>query len=249
MSASVRVVALVLLVAAMGRPAAAQDARGAVRGRVLDTQGAALPGVAITAKSPNVPGTFTAQTDAEGAYRLINLPAGSDYTIAAQLDGFTRFERVGLDIRAGLNLALDIRLEIGGLAETLTVKGESPMLEVTKAEQNVNISGELVRALPLTGRRDWSDVLQLAPGTLSASTDQFGGQVYFLRGSENENHVMALDGADIGSFAQNWPSNYVNLGPDAIGDVQIKTGGVDASAPSAMGMVINVATRNGTDQF
>ena len=60
---------------------------------------------------------------------------------------------------------------------------------------------------------------------------------------------MALDGADIGSFAQNWPSNYVNLRPEAIGDVQIKTGGVDASAPTAMGMVINVATRSGTDQL
>jgi hypothetical protein len=245
----VHVATWIVLLLVVVRPLSAQDARGAIRGQVADAQGNALPGVSITAKSPDVAGTFTAQSDAQGAYRLLNLPTGSDYTIVAELDGFARFQRMGLDVRAGLNLALDISLQVGALSETVTVKGDTPMLEVTKAEQNVNISGELVRALPLTGRRDWSDVLQLAPGTLSASTDQFGGQVYFLRGSENENHVMALDGADIGSFAQNWPSNYVNLGPDAIADVQIKTGGVDASAPSAMGMVINVATRSGTDQL
>ena len=244
-----RAVVFLMLSVVLVQPVSAQDARGAIRGRVADAQGASLPGVSITARSPNVAGTFAAVSDADGAYRLLNLPPGADYTVVAELDGFTRFERVGLEIRAGLNLALDISLQVGALSETVTVKGETPMLEVSKAEQNVNISGELIRALPLTGRRDWSDVLQLAPGTLSASTDQFGGQVYFLRGSENENHVMALDGADIGSFAQNWPSNYVNLGPEAIGDVQIKTGGVDASAPTAMGMVINVATRSGTDQL
>jgi hypothetical protein len=167
---------------------------------------ASLPGVTITATSPNVGGTFSAVSDGEGNYRLINLPAGADYQVTAVLEGFSRFERTGLVVRAGLNVALDISLQVGALSETLTVKGDTPLLEVFKAEQNVNISGELVRALPLTGRRDWSDVLQLAPGTLSASTDRFGGQVYFLRGSENENHVAAIDGADIGSFGQNWPS-------------------------------------------
>ena len=232
--------------------AAAQGAGagdGSIRGRIADGQGAALPGVTISATSPNVGGTFSAVSDSEGNYRLINLPAGADYQVTAALEGFSRFERTGLVVRAGLNVALDISLQVGALSETLTVKGDTPLLEVFKAEQNVNISGELVRALPLTGRRDWSDVLQLAPGTLSASTDRFGGQVYFLRGSENENHVAAIDGADIGSFGQNWPSNFISLSPEALGDVQIKTGAVNASAPTAMGMVINLATRSGTDTW
>lgn len=244
-----RVSTLLLLATVLARPVAAQDARGSVRGKVTDAQGGTLPGVTVTASSPNVGGTFSAVTDTAGDYRLLNLPAGSDYRVAATLDGFSRFERTGLEIRAGLNLALDVTLQVGSLTETVTVSGETPMLEAFKAEQNVNIGGELVRALPLTGRRDWSDTLQLAPGTLSASTDRFGGQVYFLRGSENENHVASLDGADIGSFGQNWPSNFISLSPEALGDVQVKTGGVDASSPTAMGMVINVATRTGTDQF
>ncbi len=242
------VMALLSLVA-LPAAVAGQAGDGSVRGRIVDAQGAALPGVAVTASSPNVGGTFTAITDDHGDYRLLNLPAGEDYRLVAELSGFSRFERTGLLVRAGLNLSLDITLAVGAMSETLTVKGETPLLETFKAEQNVNISGELVRKLPLTGRRDWSDVLQLAPGTLSASTDQFGGQVYFLRGSENENHVMAIDGADIGSFGQNWPSNFISLSTEALGDVQVKTGGVDASAPTAMGMVINVASTSGTDQY
>ena len=98
------IVALMVVMSAASLPAAAQDARGAVRGRVVDAQGAALPGVAIVAKSPNVPGTFSAPSDVEGAYRLLNLPAASEYHIVAELDGFARFERIGLDVRAGLNL-------------------------------------------------------------------------------------------------------------------------------------------------
>jgi hypothetical protein len=177
-TATLAVLAFVLAVTTM---AGAQDARGSVRGRVTDPQGGVLPGVTITASSPNVAGTFTAATDEEGAYRLLNLPAGAEYRIVAELDGFSRFERTGLDVRAGLNVALDIDLSVGALSETVTVTGDPPMLESVKVEQKVNISGDLVRALPLTGRRDWSDTLQLAPGTLSASTDRFGGQVYFLR--------------------------------------------------------------------
>jgi hypothetical protein len=89
----------------------------------------------------------------------------------------------------------------------------------------------------------------LTPGILSASTDAYGGQVYFVRGSENENHATLLDGADIGSFQQNWPSNYIAMSTEALGDIQVKTGATDASSPSAMGMVINMATPTGGNSF
>src|SRR5882757_2626371 len=95
-------------------------------------QDAALPGVAVTASSPNVGGTFTAVTDGNGDYRLLNLPAGSDYRIVAELAGFSRFERTGLLVRAGLNLSLDVSLAVGNVSETLTVKGETPLLETFK---------------------------------------------------------------------------------------------------------------------
>jgi hypothetical protein len=78
-------------------------------------------------------------SDSEGNYRLINLPAGAGYQVTAVLEGFSRFERTGLVVRAGLNVALDISLQVGAVSETLTVEGDTPLLEVLKAEQNVNI--------------------------------------------------------------------------------------------------------------
>ena len=123
------------------------------------------------------------------------------------------------------------------------------MLEVQKTVQAVNISGDFQRALPLSSRREWSDSLALTPGIMSRSTDQFGGEVYFLRGTENENHVVQIDGGDVGSFEQNWPGFFARLNTEAISDTQVKTAGVDAASPLAVGMVINIATPSGTNQL
>jgi hypothetical protein len=226
------------------------SAGGSIRGRVADASGAIVSNATIVAISPNVAGAFHAIADTEGAYRLLDLPPANDYTVAAEKPGFSKFERKGVTVRAGLNIALDIDLVVGNVNQTVEVAaGDTPLLETVSAEQAVDISGELVRSLPLTGRREWSDTLQLTPGILSASTDAYGGQVYFVRGSENENHATLLDGADIGSFEQNWPSNFISISTESLGDVQVKTGASDASSPSAMGMVINLATPTGGDDF
>jgi hypothetical protein len=75
-------------------------------------------------------------------------------------------------VRAGLNITLDIQLQLGNVNQTPEVSsGDTPLLETVSAEQSVDISGDLVRKLPLTGRCEWSDTLQLTPGILSASMD------------------------------------------------------------------------------
>src|SRR5262249_24818814 len=150
----------------------------------------------------------------------------------------------------GLNLAVDIVLTVGAMSETVQVVGESPMLEVLKPVQAVNISGELQRALPLGTRRDFSEFLEVTPGVTARTFDQgTGGQVYMLRGSQIENHVVQVDGADMGSFRQGWAGLYVGLSTDSIEDTQVNTGGVDASAPLGVGVVINIATPSGTNQL
>jgi hypothetical protein len=245
-----RAISILLALIAIATTASAQTtAGGSIRGRVLDGAGSAVPGAVITATSRNTAGTFTATTDSSGDYRLIDLPPGDEYTIRVTKGGFAPLTRSGVVIRAGLNNTLDLALQIGSVDQAVEIKGNTPLIDTVSSEQSVNISGDLVRNLPLTGRREWSDTLQLAPGILSASTDAYGGQVYFVRGSENENHSTLLDGADLGSFAQNWPSNFISISTESLGDIQVKTGAVDASSPSAMGMVINMATPTGGNQF
>jgi hypothetical protein len=146
-------------------------------------------------------------------------------------------------------VTVDINLNVGSQSQTVQVSGDAPVIDTQSAEQAVNLSGELLRNIPITGRHDWSDSLQITPGIISASSDAQGGQTYFLRGSENENHATLLDGMDIGSFEQNWPSNTISIANESLGDIQIKTGANDASSPAAMGMVINMASPVGSDQY
>jgi Carboxypeptidase regulatory-like domain/TonB dependent receptor-like, beta-barrel len=241
------VLLLSLCVASTGWAQASGD--GTIRGIVKDSQGGVLPGVTMTATSPSLPKAVIAVSTSDGSYRLLNLPPG-EYTITADLAGFAKQARPGVVVRSGLNLAVDVVMTVGTLSETVQVVGDSPMLEVSKPVQAVNISGELQRALPMSSRKDFTDFLEVTPGVTARTFDQgSGGQVYMLRGSEIENHVVQVDGADMGSFRQGWAGLYTGLSSDAIDDTQVKTGGVDAAAPLGVGVVINVATPSGTNQF
>ena len=224
-------------------------ADGTIHGHITDSSGATVSNAKITARSPDVGGTFAAISDAEGNYRLTELPPGEHYSVQTDIAGFERFERAGLIVRAGLNVTVDLQLKVGSESQVVEVAGDAPLIDTQSAEQATNLSGELLRNIPVTGRHDWSDSLQITPGIISASSDAEGGQTYFLRGSENENHATLLDGMDIGSFEQNWPSNTISIANESLGDIQIKTGANDASSPAAMGMVINIGSPVGSDQY
>lgn len=222
---------------------------GSIRGTVRDIQGDVLPGVTIQVSSAAVAGAETAVSDADGSYRLLALPPG-EYRLVAELDGFAKYVRSGVAVRAGLNIGLDIEMAIGEVQETVHVTAESPMLEVHQPVQAVNIAGELQRSLPLGIRRDFSDFLEITPGVTARTLDQGNGaQVYMLRGSDIDNHVVQVDGADIGSFRQGMAGMYVGLSSEAIQDTQVKTGGVSAAAPLGVGVIVNVATVSGTNRF
>lgn len=237
---------LVVIILAAAVPASAQiSAGGSVRGTVKDEQGGVLPGVTITARSAAIPKPVVTVSDSQGQYRLLDLQPGT-YTLTAELQGFSKVERPGVEVRAALNLEVDVAMKVGALTETVQVTADTPMLEVQKPVQAVNISGEMQRQLPLTSKRDWYNFLEVTPSVTNRSVDQSGGQVYMLRGSGIEGHVFQLDGADVGSFRQS-RADYIQLSTDAIQDVQVKTGAIDASAPIGVGVVVNVATQTGTN--
>ena len=244
-----RVRSATLLLSLVSSSAWAQSAaEGTIRGYVNDNQGGALPGVVLTAISPAAATPSTAVTDGQGFYRLLRLPPG-EYVLTGSLPAFAKYERTGIEVRTEVNIQVDVTMELGPFDQTITVAGETPMLEVQKTVHAINLSGEFLRRLPLSSRRVWQDALDLTPGIMSRSTDRFGGQAHFLRGTDNENHVVQIDGADAGSFRLNIPGFFLGLSSEAVSDVQIKTAGVDAAAPLAEGMVINIATPSGTNEL
>ena len=117
----------VLIVAA---PCLAQE--GVITGRVTDSSGAVLPGVDLTLTSTAVMGTRGAVTDQQGAYRFGLLPPGT-YTVKFGLSGFATIVRQGIQLSAGFTSTLNVVMEVAVVAETVTVVGESPIIDVTNA--------------------------------------------------------------------------------------------------------------------
>ncbi|MCC6991192.1 MAG: carboxypeptidase regulatory-like domain-containing protein, partial [Acidobacteria bacterium] len=108
----------------------AQQTTGTVIGRVLDDQGAAIPGATITVTSPSTGFTRSDVSDAEGVYRLRALPVGN-FDIAVELAGFASVDRKGVVVNVGQTITLDFTLKVAALAETVIVTGQTPLIEAT----------------------------------------------------------------------------------------------------------------------
>src|SRR5215212_7714210 len=105
-------------------------AQGTLAGTVKDGSGAVLPGVTVEASSPAlIEKTRTAVTDGSGQYRIIDLPPGT-YTLTATLPGFTTKQQTGLIVSGSATLTIPIELKVGALQETITVTGETPVVDV-----------------------------------------------------------------------------------------------------------------------
>ena len=226
----------------------AQGGDGSLRGTVKDAQGGALPGVTITAASPALLSPSSAVTDASGNYRLINLPPGT-YSLTAELTGFSVFLRQDILLRAGANFQVDITMALGTLAETITVSGDSPMLEVARPSNVLNIDAQFQKALPLVEGKYWSDFLHMTPGVMSRPhNDGSGRQNYFGNAVDHRDAVVDMEGM----MASNYNDSNINrtaLSTEAVEDVQIKTGGVDAASPMGYGLVLNMISKSGGNRI
>jgi hypothetical protein len=243
---SVSVFAAALLLTAS--TAGAQTGDGSLRGYVRDAQGAVLPGVTVTARSDTLLTPVVAVSDGNGLYRLLNLPPGT-FDITAELTGFATYRREGIVVRAGTTFTLDVQLTIGAVAETITVTGETPMIETGRPTSVLNIDGELVRSAPVTSRRLFSDALDLAPGVGSRNVDDgVGRRAYYFRGSHIYAHAFQLEGAPASAYIDS-AAHSMGMGGDTVQDVEIKLGGADASTPLSTGVVMNVVAPRGQNAF
>ena len=238
----------VLLALSVGADAAAQSGDGSLRGLVKDEQGAVMPGVTVTATSGELLTPAAATSEADGSYRLPNLPPGT-YTLTAELSGFRSVRKEGILLRAGANFQVDFTLAVGALEETITVTGESPMLEVTKPSNVLNIDASFQKEVPVVESHFWSDFLQYTPGVLSRPhNDGSGRENYFGNANEHRENVVQMDGMFAGNY-NDYNINRTGLSTEAIEDTQVKTGGVDASSPMGMSLVINMSSKSGGNQF
>lgn len=235
-------VLLVLLGAAT--PALAQRTTGEIVGTVTDESGAILPGVTVTIRGSGVPGAPTVVTSETGAYRFPALPPG-DYTVEYSLQGFSSLRREGIPVGVGAVVELKISMKVSTISETVTVTGESPVVNLASTTVSTNYNKEWVAAAPIR-HFSFFDLVNSAPGVSATSTVGSSTSATTLGSTTNDN-VYAIDGTDLsaptGGTAWPWPN------ADAIQEIEVLQLGASAEYGNVMGAVFNVVTRQGGNAF
>ena len=149
----------------------AQEFRATISGRVSDSQGAVIPGVKVVATQIATAAKFETVSAADGLFTIPFLPPGI-YRLVAENAGFKRYVRDSVSAGANERLGLDIQMEIGAVTETLTVTGETPILQTTTASTGQVITAEQIENMPVSGRTPLA-LAQLAFGVVPNTDPRF----------------------------------------------------------------------------
>ena len=152
----------------------AQIPTGNILGTVKDSQGGAIPGASVTATNEGTQYSRTATTDGTGVYTLRLLPVGN-YTLVVSMTGFKTFSQKSILLEVGRNARIDPVIELGALAEVVSVVGEVPLIETTSAALSRSVGEKEVMNLPLVNR-DLYSLLSITGGVSSNSTGQLPGR-------------------------------------------------------------------------
>jgi hypothetical protein len=239
-------VAALLCVATSGW---AQQETGDIYGRVTDNTGAVLPGVTVTVSSPVLINALTAVTAETGTYQFPRVPIGT-YSVKFELPGFKTLVREDVRVNVGFNAQINAQLEITAVQETVTVTGESPIVDARSTTEQTTFDLEKLQSIP-SARDPWV-MLERTPGIsvdrVNVGGTQSGQQSnYVSRGTGTGNNKWAIDGVDITDMSATGASPiYYDF--DMLQEMQVTTGGADASQQTG-GVGINFVTRSGTDRF
>ena len=168
---------LLAITLAASAPALAQgggaSSTGTIQGRAADAQGAVLPGVTVTATSPSSIGILTSVTSDTGNYRFPAVPPGT-YALSFELSGFNNLKREGVEIRLGFTATVNVELALATLQETVTVSGQSPIIDTTATRTVQNFKLSELQSIP-NGRDMWS-LLAVTPAVQMSRIDVGGNR-------------------------------------------------------------------------
>src|SRR5258706_3006278 len=227
-------------------PAFAQQTSGSITGRVLDQQGAAVPGATVAAKQAATGFSRTEVSDASGLYRLNALPVGI-YEVTATLSGFTTVSKRDVDVNVGQVQAIDFSLRVAAVAETINVTGASPLIETTNSSVGGIVDPKRIESLPLNGRQ-FANLAATVPGVgLAFHTDPTKSTQYSpqINGGNGRNVNYQIDGGDnnddtVGGLLQMFPL-------EAIQEFNFLTQRFKAEYGRSNGGVLSVVTKSGTN--
>ena len=242
--------ALVLSVAS-GVPAAwAQGVSSStIHGTVADESGATLPGVTVALTSPQLQAQARATvTEADGTYRFAELPAGT-YRLAFELSGFRSFVRDELRITIGFTARVDAAMEIGAIAESVTVSGQSPVVDLTTTATRATFTTEVLETIPRG--RDMQSVVEMAPGVTRQGAPDVGGSQMAQRPAMSTYGLEAtpkiqVEGINITTGSDANTAVYFNFA--GMEEIQTVTSGTSAEVGTP-GLHMIAVLKSGSNQF
>jgi hypothetical protein len=247
-------VGFLILILLFGTLAAQQT--GEVRGRTTDEKGEALPGVAVTARSPYLQGLRTAVSDRSGNFLLALLPVGT-YSLTFELPGFEKLTMTGSEVRLGLTTRLSVILKPAAVREEVTVVAPNPPIDKTKADMSYRLSSRDLALVP-TQARTVAEIVDLTPGVTGVRVNTVSGGANSalagtetglpsFRGEGDAGNNWLVDGLSTKGVNSNDPG--VRLNYDAWEEVQIISDGFAAEFGQGLGGFVNIVTKSGSNSF
>jgi hypothetical protein len=227
-------------------PAFAQSAGSTIHGTVKDDSGAAVPGVTVTLASPALQvRQIAVVSETDGSYRVGELPAGI-YKITFELPGFRTYVLDEFRLPIGFVARVDATMAVGGLEESITVTGASPVVDLTSTTTSVNLTQETLESVPIG--RGLQQLFAMTPGITTNRVDVGDSWMGVRATAENygltANAKIQVDGIDIADGT----SSGVYLTSLTLEEAQIRTSGNDAEV-SVPGVSMVAVIKSGSNQF
>jgi hypothetical protein len=225
-----------------------QDFRGGLTGRITDASGGRMPGVTVTATNVATNVASTTTSNGDGDYAILFLNPGT-YSVTAELSGFKKIVRQNVDVRVGEKLGLDLALEVGALAETVSVTAESPLLTTTSGSTGQTVGEKMISMIPLSDGNPFA-LARLAPGIT------YNGDLKFSRPFDNAGTSGIVAGGAQGGneFSLDGSPNMANgrrvafVPPaGAVQEFKVETASFDAASGHTAGANINVTLKSGAN--
>jgi len=224
-------------------------AQGSITGVVKDASGGVLPGVSVEASSPAlIEKVRAAVTDGTGQYRIEDLRPGT-YTITVTLQGFSTYKREGIELTGTFTATINADLKVGTVSETITVTGETPVVDVQNAAREITLSTDVVKSIPTV--RSYNGIVVIVPGVVTNLNDTVTGTAttqFPIHGGRNNEGRLTIDGLNIGNPpGGNQPPAYIADVGNAQEVTFITSGGLGETETA--GLTMNIVPRTGGNRM
>jgi hypothetical protein len=239
----------------------AQETTGGLQGTVKDPSGAVVGNATVELTGTSLVGKKNLTTDSSGYYRFANLPP-STYTVTVKAAGFSELKREGIVIEVGHLPTLDLTMSVGAAGTVVEVSGSAPLIDVTTETTQTNITQDVVQDVP--HGRSFQSVIQFAPSARneplegSTTTNGSGGNApgsttngsdhgFSIAGGSDAENSYLVEGQETANLIGGY--SHTNVPFDFIQEVQVKSSGIEAEHGGALGGVVNVIMKKGSNGY